>query len=65
MLYLREFGVVDFGDCCIGIGPKSLPIMGWYVVHSVIMQSWVVGDYFRVQIMLMCLSKLCLMNWCV
>jgi len=41
-----------------------LPIMGWYVVYSVIMQSWVVGGYFRVQIMRICLSKLCLKNWC-
>ena len=38
--------------------------MGWYVVYSVIMQSWVVGGYFRVQIMRICLSKLCLKNWC-
>jgi len=55
---------VDFGDCCIRIGLKSLPIMGWYVVYYVIMQSWVVCDYFRVQMMFMCLSKLCLRNWC-
>ena len=38
--------------------------MGWYVVYSVIMQSWVVGGYFRVQIMRIGLSKLCLKNWC-
>jgi len=46
VLYLREFGVVDFGDYCIGIGPKSLPIIGWYVAYSVVMQSWVVRSIF-------------------
>jgi len=38
--------------------------MGWYVVYYVIMQSWVVGGYFRIQIMRICLSKFCLKNWC-
>ena len=59
MLYLREFGVVDFGDCCIGIGPKSLPIIGWYVVYSVVMQSWVVGSIFSSPNVLISVMKWC------
>jgi len=44
---------------------EPMHIMGLDFVYSMIMQSWVIGAYFRVQIMLMCISKLCWMNWCV
>jgi len=53
-----------FADCCIRIGPNSLPIMGWYVVYSVMLPSWLIVDCFRVQITCMYLCKLCLKNWC-
>ena len=64
MLCLREFGVVVLGTVVLELELKSLPITGWYVVYSVILQNRVIADYFRVQIMLVCLSKLCLKNWC-
>ena len=59
MLYLREFGVMDFGDCCIGIGPKSLLIIGWYVLYFVVMQSWVVGSIFSSSNVLISVMKWC------
>jgi len=64
VLCLREFGVVVLGTVVLELELKSLPITGWYVVYSVILQNRVIADYFRVQIMLVCLSKLCLKNWC-
>ena len=45
--------------------PKCMHIKGLDFVISMIMQRWAVGVCFRVWIMLMCLSKLCLMTWCV
>jgi len=55
---------VVLGTVVLELELKSLPITGWYVVYSVILQNRVIADYFRVQIMLVCLSKLCLKNWC-
>jgi len=50
MLHMRESGVMVVGTILLNFWPKCMNIMGLCTVYTVIMQSWVVGAYFRVQL---------------